>query len=340
MNESILNFFSGFSASLLQTLPLIPASIGFYIALRSLRFPDLTVEGSFVFGAVLSAVFIQEGWSPILAILAASIGGMLCGYLTAIWHIKIKIPPFVSGIITTFIFTSINFGLLKIISATSGTVDSINLNNKGIFRWVNEYDNNIKSALGQLRLIELLFLFLLIFIIVIGTYFILKSKKGLLMRAFGAHRIAGKIYDKKYYSSIFFGLAFANSLVAISGTISAQFNSNASISSGATLLIPLLAAVVFGEFVVDFIYTKKIRKNRTTRPLLSRPFGIAFAPFLGFVIFNLIVLIFGAIIIPMANDKNSWLDSYHKYWITALFIIVILAMRKNDISEQLSDDLI
>jgi putative tryptophan/tyrosine transport system permease protein len=340
MLETIFNFFSGLSSSLLQTLPLIPASIGFYIALRSLRFPDLTVEGSFVFGSVLSAVFIQEGWSPILAILVASIGGMICGLLTAFWHIKLKIPPFVSGIITTFIFTSLNFGLLKVISKTSGTVDSLNLDNKGIFNWVNEYDNNTGSALGQLRFVELLSLILIVLIVVAISYYILKSKNGLLMRAFGAHRTAGKIYDKKYYFSIFFGLAFANSLVAISGAIAAQFNGNASISSGTTLLIPLLAAVVCGEFVVDFVYSKKIRKRKTTKPLLSRPLGIAFAPFLGFVIFNLIVLVFGAIIIPMANNKNSWLDSYHKYWIIALFIIGILAIKKNDISEQYSDDLI
>lgn len=340
MNETILNILSGISSSLLTTLPLIPASIGFYIALRCVRFPDLTVEGSFLFGAVISAAFIQEGYSPIVAIFFAILGGMFCGYLTAFWHIGINIPQFVSGIITTFIFTSINFTILKILANHGEMVESLMLNNNGIFGWIINYDNNLNNYFGQLRLAEIIALLILVTIIVLLVFVVLKSKKGLLMRAFGAHRTAGCIYDKKYYSATFFGLAFSNALVAISGTFVAQYNKSVDLSTGATLLIPLLAAVVFGEFIVDYIYTKKIRKNKPTKPLLSRPLGIAFAPFIGFLIFNIIVLLFGAIFIPMMGTQYKWLDSYHKYWIIALFILLILAIRKTDKTKEITEELI
>lgn len=340
MEEWILNFFSGVSSSLLTTLPLIPASIGFYIALRSVRFPDLTVEGSFVFGGVISAIFIQEGYSPYIAIIFSILGGMFCGYLTALWHTKLKIPQFVSGIITTFIFTSVNYGLLKIVAKTDGVVESLSLFNKGIFEWANNYDNNLKSFLGELRYAELIFLIIIISIVVIIVFLIIKSRTGLRMRAFGSHRIAGNIYDKQYYTATFFGLAFANALVALSGTFVTQFNSSIDVKMGSTLLIPLLAAVVFGEFIVEFIYTKKIKRKEITRPLLSRPLGLAIAPFIGFLIFNFIVLLFGAIILPMVKTEQNFLDTYHKYWIIALFILFVLAIRKTDRKNEMSDELI
>lgn len=340
MNETILNILNGISSSLLTTLPLIPASIGFYIALRSVRFPDLTVEGSFLFGAVISAAFIQEGYSPIVAIVFAILGGMFCGYLTALWHIRLKIPQFVSGIITTFIFTSINFWILKILASQGEVVESLMLNNNGIFGWIIDYDNNLNNDFGQLRLAEIIALITLITIIILIVFVILKSKNGLLMRAFGAHRTAGCIYDKKYYSATFFGLAFANGLVALSGTFVAQYNRSVDLSSGATLLIPLLAAVVFGEFIVDYIYTKKIHKNKITKPLLSRPLGIAFAPFIGFLFFNIIVLLFGAIFLPMMGAQYKFFDSFHKYWIIALFILLILSIRKTDRTTEITEELI
>jgi len=340
MSESIFNIVCGLSSSLLSTLPLIPASIGFYLALRSVRFPDLTVEGSFLFGLVISAAFIQEGFSPIIALFVAILGGMICGYLTAFWHIKLKIPQFVSGIITTFIFTSVCYAILKIVSKQSNMVESLMLYNKGIFEGANKYDNNLNSAIGQLRLAEIAILLLLVLIIIAFVFIILRSRIGLKVRAFGAHRTAGNIYDKKYYTATFFGLAFSNSLVSLSGSFVSQLNGSVDLSTGATLLIPLLAAVVFGEFIVDYIYTKKILKNRITKPLLSRPLGMAVAPFFGFLIYNLIVLLFGAILLPMMKADIQWLDSYHKYWFIALFIIIILSFRKSDRSKEITEELI
>lgn len=331
----MLDLLSGISSSLLETLPLIPAAIGFYVALRALKFPDLTVEGSFVFGAVISAYFIQNGYSPYLAIIFAIIGGIFCGLLTSLWNVWFKIPPFTSGIITTFAITSLNYGILKQLSAQKEQIASLPLNNSGIFRHFKAVDFSNNTFWGQLRISQIGALIIVIIIITIATYLILNSNWGLFLRAFGSDKKAGNIYNKKYYLATIYGLSFSNGLVAISGSIVTQFEASVNISKGATLLIPLLAAVVFGEFIVDFLYANKFKKNKVTKPILSRPLGLAFAPSIGFILYNMIVLLFGAILIPSTS-----FDNYHKYWIVALSMVVILAYKKLDVSEKHTNDLI
>lgn len=329
------NFISGLSASLLETLPLIPAAIGFYVALRALRFPDLTVEGSFVFGSVISAIVIQNNFNSIYILPLSIIGGMLCGLLTGLWNSKLKIPAFASGIITTFIMSFVNYAILKKFSYNNGQIVSLNLNNGGIVEIFKKIDFKNKDW-GQYNIAQIIFIISIILITIVIVWLILRSKIGLQIRAFGSDRTAGKIYKSNYYFSVLFGLAFTNGLVSLSGAIVSQVNTNVDLIKGASLLVPLLAAVVFGEFFMVFVYEKsKIRKNKVVKPILSRPFSMAVAPSLGFLIYNMIVLMFSVIIVPFYE-----LESYHKYWIIALFMIIVLAIKKMDSKEQLKDDLI
>lgn len=330
------DFISGLTASLIETLPLIPAAIGFYIALRSLKFPDLTVEGSFVFGSVISALIIQNNLPIILAIVFSIIVGMLCGILTAFWNIKLKIPPFTSGIITTFIMTFVNYSILKSVSYNKSQVTTLSLHNKGIFEVASKADLG-NTSWGIYNLAQILLIVVIIIIVILIVYLILRSKIGLQIRAFGSDRRAGSIYKQKYYLTIYIGLAFSNALVAFSGCIVSQINSMTNINKGASLLIPLLAAVIFGEFFVVSLRQlgNKKNHNKVIKPLLSRPFSIAIAPTIGFIFYNLLYLVFSAIIVPIWK-----LESYNKFWVISIAMIIFLAFAKNRRTEFNKDDLI
>ncbi len=49
-------------------------ALGVYISFRLLRFPDLTVDGSFPLGGAVCAVMIAAGFNPWMATLAATAG--------------------------------------------------------------------------------------------------------------------------------------------------------------------------------------------------------------------------------------------------------------------------
>ena len=60
------------------------AALGMYIAYSILDFPDLTTDGSFPLGGVISTVVLYRlGFPPLLALAVAFIVGALMGALTA-----------------------------------------------------------------------------------------------------------------------------------------------------------------------------------------------------------------------------------------------------------------
>ena len=82
-------------------------AFGIYISFRVLSVPDLTTEGSFVFGLAVSAMVTNTG-HPGLAIAAAMLAGAAAGCVTGFMQTKLKIHPILAGIITMSGLYSIN----------------------------------------------------------------------------------------------------------------------------------------------------------------------------------------------------------------------------------------
>lgn len=57
-------------------------ALGVYISFRLLRFPDLTVDGSFPLGGAVCAVMIVAGFNPWIATLGATLAGAAAGLVT------------------------------------------------------------------------------------------------------------------------------------------------------------------------------------------------------------------------------------------------------------------
>ncbi len=64
-------YFGSFESGLIYAI----MALGVYLSFRILDFPDLTVDGSFVTGAAVSAILIVNGTNPFLATLVALIIG-------------------------------------------------------------------------------------------------------------------------------------------------------------------------------------------------------------------------------------------------------------------------
>lgn len=86
-------------------------SLGVFITFRILKFPDMTVEGSFPLGAALSAVMLQQH-NIALSLLVAFVGGCLAGLVTAILYNYFHVQSLLAGILTLTGLYSVNLRIL------------------------------------------------------------------------------------------------------------------------------------------------------------------------------------------------------------------------------------
>lgn len=103
-----LALFSAFETGLIYAI----MAIGVYLSFRILDFPDLTVDGSFVTGGAVTAIFIINGTPPIVATLLGVAAGFIAGCITGILHTKGKINPLLSGILMMIALYSINLRIM------------------------------------------------------------------------------------------------------------------------------------------------------------------------------------------------------------------------------------
>ena len=65
-------------------------ALGVYITYKILDFPDLTVDGSFPFGAAVTVRLISLGIPAVVTLPVAFLGGALVGMCTGLIHVKLK----------------------------------------------------------------------------------------------------------------------------------------------------------------------------------------------------------------------------------------------------------
>ncbi|MGN1050710.1 MAG: ABC transporter permease, partial [Acutalibacteraceae bacterium] len=110
-------------------------AIGIYISLRILDIPDLTTEGSFGFGVVVSALVSLEG-HPYLALLAGMFAGAFAGLITGFLQTKLHVHPVLAGIITMSGFYSINLMCYSL--TDKGATTNLSFNKVTVFDSIKE----------------------------------------------------------------------------------------------------------------------------------------------------------------------------------------------------------
>ena len=87
-------------------------ALGIYLTFRTINFPDLTCDGSFVTGAAVSSVIIKSGLNPMVGLFFAMLAGGTAGLLTGFINIRLKVEDLLSGIIVAFMLYSINLRIM------------------------------------------------------------------------------------------------------------------------------------------------------------------------------------------------------------------------------------
>lgn len=207
-------------------------ALGVYITYKILDFPDLTVDGSFPLGAALTATMITRGVHPILTLPASFLIGVLAGVCTGLIHVKFKVRDLLSGIIMMTALWTINLRLAGTANVPIFGEDSIfdNASVNGIFHdGLSNYKVLVIAVISK---------------VLLDLY--MKTKSGFLLRAVGDNDVLVTSLAKDQGNVKILGLAIANGLVALSGSIFCQEQRVFEISSGTGAIVIGLASVIIG----------------------------------------------------------------------------------------------
>ena len=83
-------------------------AMGYYISYHILDFPDLTVEGTFLSGAVTFGLCCYHGMNPWIGLIGAFVVGCFFGFITGILNVKLKIRPLLCGILVSTMLITVN----------------------------------------------------------------------------------------------------------------------------------------------------------------------------------------------------------------------------------------
>src|SRR5690625_5966503 len=87
-------------------------ALGVLISFRVLRFPDLTVDGSFPLGGAVAAVLISQGMDPFTATLIATLAGACAGVVTVWLNVSLRIMDLLASILVMIALYSINLRIM------------------------------------------------------------------------------------------------------------------------------------------------------------------------------------------------------------------------------------
>lgn len=216
-------------------------SLGIYITFNILNFPDLTVDGSFTLGCVVSAILSFSG-HPILGIICATICGAMAGFITGFLHTKMKVQYILAGILTMTGLYSIN---LKI---GAGKPNFSLFGKDTIF---THFDTFLQNS-GLTFLQDYSKLILVFIIVVIGMallYFFFKTQTGMAIRATGDNENMVRASSINTDAMKISGLALANAFVALSASIYTQYQVFYDISLGIGMMVVGLTSIILGETI-------------------------------------------------------------------------------------------
>lgn len=211
-------------------------ALGVFISFRLLRFPDLTVDGSFPLGGAVCAILISTGTNAWVATLAATAAGAVAGLITGWLNVKLKIMDLLASILMMIALYSINLRIM-------GRPNVPLISEPTLFtvlqpEWLSDYVLRPLLLLGIVVLAKL------------GLDWFFATQKGLAIRATGSNPRMARAQGINTGAMILLGMALSNALVALAGALFAQTQGGADISMGIGTIVIGLAAVIVGESIL------------------------------------------------------------------------------------------
>lgn len=211
-------------------------ALGVLISFRVLRFPDLTVDGSFPLGGAVAATLIAAGINPFIATGVAILAGAAAGLLTGWLNVRLKIMDLLASILVMIALYSIN---LRIMGGP----------NVPLIMEPTVFNIVLPGVLPDYAERPLMLAIVVILAKLLLDWFF-STQQGLAMRATGSNPRMARAQGVATGRSLLGGMALSNGLVALAGALFAQTQGGSDISMGVGTIVIGLAAVIVGESIM------------------------------------------------------------------------------------------
>jgi len=211
-------------------------ALGVLISFRMLRFPDLTVDGSFPLGGAVAATLISLRVDPFSATLIATLAGALAGLVTGWMNVRLKIMDLLASILVMIALYSINLRIM-------GKPNVPLIMEPTVFTLLQP------DALPDYVARALMLLGVVVCAKLLMDWFF-NTQVGLAIRATGANPGMVRAQGVSTHLMILTGMGISNALVALAGALFVQSQGGADISMGIGTIVIGLAAVIIGENIL------------------------------------------------------------------------------------------
>jgi putative ABC transport system permease protein len=211
-------------------------ALGVYITYKILDFPDLSVDGTFPLGGAVTVTLILAGLNPLATLFVAFAIGALAGCITGFIHVKLKVRDLLSGIIVMTALYSVNLRVAGKANVPFFNVSTI-------------FDNSLVNRLFPASLSAVTVVIILAVIVLVVKFTLdqyLKTRSGYLLRAVGDNETLVTSLAKDRGMVKIVGLAIANGLAALAGSVYCQQKGFFEISMGTGTIVIGLANVIIG----------------------------------------------------------------------------------------------
>ena len=270
-------------------------ALGVYITYSILDFPDLSVDSTFPLGAAVTAALLVAGVPAPAALLLSFCSGVLAGITTGLIHVKLKVVDLLSGIIVMTGLYSINLQI------AGGAI-------LAFFGSSTIFENSLTDPLwaspaGDFTIVIISLIAVLAVKFLLDAY--LKTRSGYLLRAAGDNDTLVTSLAKDKGTVKIIGLALANGLVALAGSIYCQKQGFFEISTGTGSMVIGLASVIIGTKLF-----RRVSFMKTTTAVI-----------IGSILYKACI--------AAAMAVGIFPTSYMKFLTAALFLIILVFSNQN-----------
>jgi putative ABC transport system permease protein len=238
--------------------------IGVYLSFKILDIADLTVDGSICTGGCVCAVLLANGFPVWLSVVAAFAAGALAGFVTGLLHTAFGIPSILAGILTQLMLYSVNLTIL-------GGKSLVAIDPRANKLLVHMSNNpNAIITMG-----------IFVTATIIGLWLFFYTEFGLTIKSTGDNPHMSRAQGVNVKLTQVLGLSVSNGIVALSGSLLAQYKGSANINDGRGAIVIGLAAIFIGLSV-----SLKIKPNFVVSMI-----GVTGGAIVYYIVYNVVILL-------------------------------------------------
>lgn len=224
--------------------------LGVYISYRILDTFDLTVDGSFAFGAVMAGVLLSRGMASFWASAAGFVAGMMAGAASALIHRRLGVSRLLSGLLVATALYSLDLMIMG--GGDISLASTRTLPTQAFDLWLRFGGAESGTRIFGIEVSARTLATFLAMLPAVGTAVFLvdrffRTSLGLAMRATGDNAQMARSVGIDDATVFIAGLAVSNGLVGLSGALFAQYQGFVTIQMSIGMLVTGLAAVAIGE---------------------------------------------------------------------------------------------